>query len=112
MERKQYEGENRRKHFRIQYPVNRRPKLIILDIEYEVIDISEQGIRFLGKKLYEFEIGSEVKVKIVFYDRGSLDLKGKILRVNKEQTIIYLSTTIPFERIAQEQRYVRDNYSY
>jgi hypothetical protein len=75
-----------------------------------VIDISEQGIRFSGSELHEFEIGLEVAGKIVFYDGESLELEGKVVRVSKKLVIIYLSENIPFGRIAHEQRFIRDNY--
>ena len=44
-------GEQRRQYYRIIYPMRERPRLRICDLYYEVIDLSERGVKFkLAKK--------------------------------------------------------------
>jgi hypothetical protein len=102
-------GAVRRKHIRITYPLGCRPKLTILNKEYDVIDIAEHGIKFTCSKKQEFQQGSEVKISITFKDNESFDLKGTILRADKKIVILYLPEGISFERIIAEQRYLKSN---
>ncbi|HEY8468504.1 MAG TPA: hypothetical protein VIL18_02620 [Longimicrobiales bacterium] len=37
-----------RAHYRIQYPVNERPRLLVAGREYEVLNCSEKGVGFLA----------------------------------------------------------------
>ncbi len=110
MKKKEHSGRNRREHYRVEYPISSRPKLIIEGIQYEVMDVSEKGIRFLSESSNEFQVESEVKGKIVFHDNEVQEVEGTILRVAEKQTIIYLSVNISFFIIVQEQRYIRDNF--
>lgn len=102
--------KNKREFYRIRYPLSCRPRLILLDKEYEVIETSEKGVKFLHKKFHEFQIGLTVGFTITFHDDESLDLEGKILRVDENVVVVYLSEEIPFRRIALEQRHIIDNY--
>ncbi len=102
-------GATRRDHIRIIYPLGCRPKLTILDKEYEIVDIAEHGIKFTCSKKQKFQLGSEVEINITFKDDESFDLKGTILRTDKKIVIIYLPEGIPFERIITEQRYLKLN---
>jgi len=108
MANEQHREKNKREFYRIRYPLNFRPILKLAANAYEVIDISEKGIKFFCKKLYELKSNIEVEFKITFHDNESLNLKGKILRVDEHTVVIYLREAIPFGRIVQEQRYVRD----
>ncbi len=102
-------GAGRRDHIRIIYPLGCRPKLTILDKEYDVIDIAEHGIKFTRSKKQKFPQGSEVEIRITFKDNESFDLKGTILRTDKKIVILYLPEGIPFERIIAEQIYLKSN---
>ena len=110
MQNKQYKGKNSREHYRIRYPLSCRPGLIILNNEYEAIDISERGIRFICKSTYEFQAGMELAVRITFNSGECLDLEGKILRTDKRVAVLHLSKRIPFKIIVAEQRYIKSYY--
>ena len=47
---KKSEHHEKRKYFRIEYPASIRPILKIRKHEFEVVDISEKGVRFSIKK--------------------------------------------------------------
>lgn len=110
MENKQYKGKNIREHYRIRYPISCRPRLIILNNEYETIDISERGIRFICKKISEFQAGMELEVRVTFSNGEYLDLEGEILRTDEKVAVLHLSRRIPFKIIVAEQRYIKLNY--
>ncbi len=110
MQNKRYKGNNNREHYRIRYPLSCRPRLAILNNEYETIDISERGIRFICKEIYEFQAGIELEVRITFYNGEHLDLEGEILRTDEKVVVLHLSKSIPLKRIVAEQRYIKLNY--
>ncbi len=111
MEHEQYRGENKREFYRVRYPINDRPILKLLGNEFEVIDISEQGLRFLCKQCFEFKPNLKVQFKVTFHDDESLALEGKILRIHENAVIIYLTQGIPLGRIIQEQKYIIAKHS-
>ncbi len=110
MQDTRYNGKNRREHYRIRYPLTGRPRLTISNNEYEVVDISESGLKFLCKKINEFRAGSEVRLEITFNDGGSLHVRGKILRTTEKVSVISFSEDIPFGIILKEQRYLKAHY--
>lgn len=52
----------------------------------------------------------EVEAAITFNDGESLRFAGKILRVDENVAVMYLSESIPFRRIVAEQRYLKEEY--
>lgn len=84
--------------------------MTILNNEYETIDISERGIRFICKETYEFQSGIELEIRITFYNGESLDLEGEILRTDEKVAVLHLSKSIPLKIIMAEQRYIKLNY--
>jgi hypothetical protein len=105
-----YRRKNKREFYRIRYPISCRPTLTYLGEDYEVVNISERGVRFICKKLHEFKPDLEMQFSITFRDDEPLEIEGKILRVEGKVAVIYLPENIPFGRIVQEQRYIKDNY--
>ena len=78
--------------------------------EYDTIDISERGIRFICREIYEFQTGMELEVRITFHNGEYLNLEGEILRTDEKVAVVYLSKSIPLKRIVAEQRYIKLNY--
>jgi hypothetical protein len=99
--------ENRREHYRIIYPVSCRPKLVINNKQYDVIDVSERGVRFLHQGTCTLQPGSETRINITFHSGESLNIKCKVLRFNDTAAILSLLQEIPFEIIIEEQRYIK-----
>ena len=110
MQNKKYTRENKREHFRIRYPIACRPGLRLLNCVFEVIDVSEHGIRFSGNKINQLQTEMEVSATITFSDGSSLKVHGRILRVDKKVVVMYIPESIPFVKIAAEQRFIKMNY--
>ena len=110
MGNKPYKKKNKRELYRIAYPVNDRPILKLLGNEFEVINISEKGIKFICKQCTEFTIDAEVKCTLTFRDHESFLLEGKISQIYKSAVVICLTRSLPLKRIIQEQRYILANY--
>ena len=75
-----YMAEQRREYFRVQYPVLARPVLTAKSYQFEVIDVSEYGVRFRRNDVYAFEPGMQLVVWIRFSDgsEGEVDLGGEL----------------------------------
>ena len=110
MPKYQYNGKNKREHYRIVYPLSCRPKLKIIKKEYEVMDISESGIKFLHRNGIELTPGSKIHAEITFDNGTSLDIDGEILRIDDYIMILKLQHSVPFWKIVDEQRYIKDKY--
>jgi hypothetical protein len=98
-----FDGQDRRQHFRVKYPFSERPQLVITRDEFDILDISEQGIRF--------SMGPIIGETITFHDGESLNLEGKLLRTQDSEVVIQLLKGIPPERISKEQRYLMNKYA-
>ncbi len=101
---------NKRQYFRIEYPISYRPKLIISYYIFEVLDISEQGIKFFSKRAYELKPGLLLSAKIVFKGGESFNIKGKIIRNTGKEVILSLLEGIPTSKIMSEQQFLINKY--
>jgi hypothetical protein len=103
MDDKKSERQEKRRSFRIEYPASIRPTLKIRKHEFEVVDISEKGVRFSADKKIQF--GRWVTGNITFYDGQVVGVEGKIAW-KREQTIGMFLTVkpIPYPKILSEQR--------
>jgi hypothetical protein len=98
-----YGGRERRRFFRLEYPADDRPILRIGKNTFEVVDISERGIRFLNKRNVQFS--DWVKGIVSFRDGVTMDFEGKIVWESGGKLGVHIIITpIPAERILQEQR--------
>jgi len=100
----------RRAHFRIVYPSKARPSLTIGEESFPVVDLCERGIRFMRKDNTSFEVGQLLKATITFAHKRTMELVGEILRVQGNETVVFLATRIPHGFILEEQRYLLKNF--
>ena len=110
MKKREASRENRREHYRIRYPLRFRPVLKFSGKKFEIIDISESGIKFYCENTVGFRSGQEMEGTVIFTDGKSLALKGTILRIYKRTAIVWLSVYIPFSHIIREQRFLKTHY--
>ncbi len=108
----EYNGIERRKHPRVEYPPGRSPRLIINGDTYPVLDISERGIKFQARRKNGFNAAlREVSGRIHFSDDRSAEVEGAIIRVEQSEhsedirvvIFLYEDRSISPERIAKEQ---------
>lgn len=101
-----------RQYFRLQYPSTERPTLVIQDIEFKVLDLSEYGVRFNTYGLITVEKDDLVDMEIRFVQGDSLDLSGHVIRVEESEVSIHLLGCIPSERIRADELSLRKKYAY
>ena len=92
--RQDYNGVEKRQHPRTIFAAEERPKLKIGVQEFDVIDISEKGVRFVNDK----KVGSQgwVNGTIEFADARSIDIDGIIVRRESGNIGLHLISPIDF----------------
>lgn len=100
----------RRYSYRIRYPINARPFLTIEGEDYPVIDLCEKGVRFLKGNSREFPCGSIVRAILTLAHKARIELMGQILRVEREEGVIFLLTPIPRGKLMEEERYLANRF--
>ena len=111
----EYNGIERRKHPRVEYPPGKAPRLVIDGDTYPVVDIAERGVKFRASRQNGFNAGlREVSGRIEFSDDRSAEVEGAIIRVEKSELsedvrvviFLYEEKAIPRTRIETEQAFV------
>jgi len=97
----------RRKYGRISYNPVERPRLEIIGREFEVVDISERGIRFKVQDL--IELPKYVSGRLLFLGGVVLDVEGLLKWTQKNEYGMYLKEFIPAGIIKKEQQYILDH---
>ena len=110
MKDRDYSGNERREFFRIFYPIRARPRLTIRESSYDVLDICERGIRFLHPAADSLKSDEVVRASVSFRDGETLEVEGRILRLQGHNVVLRLQTFIPIARIMKEQRYLMSRF--
>ena len=98
-------GRERRRYFRLEYPPDERPELKIGKKTFQVLDVSERGVRFINDKDARF--AEWIKGTITFHDGVSMEIEGKIVwECGDELGLQIVVMPIPPARVLQEQRYL------
>ncbi len=98
---------DRRESFRIQYPEDKQPKIIIKSVEYEVIDMSETGVRFRIDDSHKMP-GDLFHAKVILHNNVTIEVLGRIIRVTGEDAAMFLLVKkIPYQIILSEQAFLR-----
>ena len=98
--------EKTRQYYRIKYPYFYRPRIKIQKEDNDVVELSEQGVRFLYKGTRQLSKGLKLHVTIIFYDGEAFQFAGELLRVEEKDVILRFSGSLPLSRIIKEQIYL------
>lgn len=98
--------ENQRQFVRIYYPLDLPkkylPELVIHYRAYQLLDISETGIRFFVPRMNLLP-DDILKGVIKFLDESVIEFSGVVVRRTKDQIALKLIVGIPYSYIASEQ---------
>lgn len=94
-------GADKRKHIRLVYPPEKRPRLRIKDHWLEVLNISEKGLKILNQD--NVRLGMNVFGTVLFSSKKSYDVTGKIIWQHKKEIGVLVSK-IPESVILEEVR--------
>lgn len=105
--------ENARAHYRVVYPATARPRFreFGVGVEHVVIDCSEKGLRFRNARPPLPRVGTEVEGTIEFPDGEEQRVEGVVVRIFDKDVAVHLTgRPIPFTRIIQQQRFLRQKF--
>lgn len=97
-------SENRRRHFRVNYPTHDRPCIKIRGYEFEVIDVSESGLRFINDQ--EVKLAKWFRVTLIFLDGQAIERESRLVWRHEDIYGIEFVMPIPYKTILKEQRYL------
>lgn len=98
------EPQNLRAYFRLEYPRELMPTIVIGTREFAVPEISEYGFRIRCQQFDQFKVGDLVKGIIHFSDGTSLAIISSVYRRDHKEFVLQPSDQIPYKRILDEQR--------
>ncbi len=98
---------DRRQSYRVMYPQEYHPVLLIRNIEYDVLDLSETGLRFKIKENVKLP-GDLFHAVVKLHDEKNIEVLGRIVRITGEHAAMFLVVKkIPYQFILSEQAYLR-----
>ena len=98
-----------RANYRIPYPPAARPRFYMEGTEFEVLDCSEGGVRFLCPPELDLpEPGTQVTGSIrLLHGAQKHEVKGTVLRwLGRQVSVQFEKPGIPLQAIFSEQRYM------
>jgi hypothetical protein len=102
-------ANERRQYYRLIYPPELAPEVVIMGTTFRVMDISEKGIRLRKDFHVRLDTGQSVRGVVIFQDLSKYEFQGYVLRVvNREAVVIFLKA-LPYQRIMSEQLYLQRN---
>lgn len=106
MNNKPYQGVQRRANYRLEYPPSKAPRIMIGGTSYEVIDISERGIRIQNP--FRHRMPDDMFTAMVHFHEGEpVKVIARMVRIEPGRVALYLIQGIPYKRILIEQTYVK-----
>jgi hypothetical protein len=100
--------EFEREHYRIVYPAGARPRLVGGGLDRDVIDLCEQGLRYVPADGEARQLGDEVEGVVRLRRGEEVRVVGRVVRVVEQEIALRLGVGVPLRVVLDEQRYLRD----
>ncbi len=103
---------NQRENFRLEYPKADRPEIQVDKYRYEVLDLSEKGVKFDCGKTYRPQQNAPLIATVFFQGGKSCEVKGTVLRylAEKNQCVVILTQGVPLPLMMEEHRKLLQKY--
>jgi hypothetical protein len=103
--------EHERAHFRIQYPMAARPRFRLGGEVYEVVDLSEGGLRFRTPQPLLLDYDQPLQGVIRFHRGEESAVTGRVLRLDGRDVVLRIDSGVTFRTVMEEQRWLlQQNY--
>ena len=96
------EKNERRRHFRLRFPLKERATLSVDGMTLEVYEVSESGLRLAMDKPVKFK-SNLIKGDLCFADGTVLKVKGTVFRKEKNTIVLANVDGLSFKHLMQEQ---------
>jgi hypothetical protein len=97
----------RRAHFRVRYPAENAPRIIISGTPYVILDISERGAK-LSNPLRRRLPDDLFTAFVWLHDGQPIKVIAKVVRLDPNFVALYFAQGIPYTRILTEQVYIKN----
>ncbi len=96
--------ENRRTYYRLYYSESHCPLFRMNGVNYKVLDLSEEGLRFENIKSSKISFNDALAGTLNFPDGETYLVRGGITRLSDADVSVKLKTPLPLRKIVAEQR--------
>ena len=103
-----YEGTDGRKYPRAEYLNVERPRLKIEKHKFEVLDISQRGLKFLNDK--EINLSEYISGELTLLCGESIAIEGSLIWEQDDDFGLTLNNLIPSDMIQKEESYIQKLY--
>lgn len=103
---KKYNGVERRKNLRITYLNIEKPRLKLNKHKFEVLDISQRGLKFTNDK--EVILSEYINGKITFLCGESVIIEGSLIWEQDDDFGVYLKNLISSDMIQKETLFIQE----
>ena len=91
--------QDRRHTVRVRYPNSAmRPNMQFMTEIYAVVDVAPQGIKFACPR-HSCKVGQTLAANLVFPDNRALFVEGKVIRIDADGAVIFLTHPLPAELV-------------
>lgn len=104
------DAEERRKYFRIPFPLVDRPVVTISGHEMKVVDLSEGGLRAKMPQGVSYETGQMIQGELQVFDGTIFKISGRVVRKHEYHLILEFTELLPFSLIMRLQRHLLNKY--
>jgi hypothetical protein len=102
------QNDERRQNYRIIYPETYHPSLVIRNIQFDIMDLSETGLRFKLKENIKLP-GDLFHAEVKLHDDSNVEILGRIIRISGQHAAMFMVVKkIPYQIILAEQTYLRN----
>jgi len=102
------QNDERRQNYRIIYPETYHPSLIIRNIQFDIMDLSETGVRFKLKENVKLP-GDLFHAEVKLHNDANVEILGRIIRITGQHAAMFMVVKkIPYQIILAEQAYIRN----
>ncbi|MBI1310876.1 hypothetical protein GC176_06170 [bacterium] len=102
-------SDERRQFFRVRYPSVERPEIEIAGGRYDVVELSEGGLRVLGD-FVELESTQQIEATLRLLSGDALAITATFSRIEEGEAIFDHLRGISFGEMMNEQRYLIRKY--
>ncbi len=97
-------GRERRRHFRLRYPIQKRPFIDVNDHVCQLTELSEGGLRFRCEG-WKAPLGEDVTARVHFDDGTTVILVGaEVKRMDGDEVVLTFRDGVSLARMVREQR--------
>lgn len=98
------DARERRRHYRLRYPVDGRPLVAVTGVDRRLAEVSVRGLRFVAPPGAYLE-GQVVRVELKVFGHPVLAIpEAVVLRVEGDECAVWLTEEIDHAVILREQR--------